>query len=175
MEFRQLIAERRSVRSYDSPVDHGDLAAILREAQQAPSWGNQQTARCYAVEDPQLLEELRAEALPASNQKNSANAVLLVTTFVKDGAGFRAGEPANEVGNGWGAYDLGLRDAYLILAARDRGYDTLIMGMRDSGVIRTKLGIPEDETVMSVIAIGKRAAEPTTRARKELEEVVKFF
>ena len=79
------------------------------------------------------------------------------------------------MGNGWGAYDLGLHDAFLILAASDLGYDTLIMGIRDGSAIREKLGIPGNEQIMSVIAIGKRAKDASPRPRKELEEVTKFF
>ena len=84
-------------------------------------------------------------------------------------------EPDNEVGNGWGAYDLGLHDAYLILAAKDAGYDTLIMGLRDAEKIRTILSIPEEEEILSVIAIGKRGEEPALRPRKPLEEIVKIY
>ena len=174
MEFKQLIDERRSVRKYESGIPHEDLEAILRAAQRAPSWGNRQASKCYAVETPETLEELRTAALPESNQKNSANAVLVVTTFVRDVVGFRDGTPANEIGNGWGAYDLGLHDAFLILAAKDLGYDTLIMGMRDSAAIREKLNIPENEDILSVIAVGKRAEDPAVRPRKEFGEVVTF-
>ena len=175
MEFRELITARRSVRGYESAIDHEDLVAILRAAQQAPSWKNQQTSRCYAVETSPTLEELRAEALPSFNQNNSARAALVVTTYVRDVVGFSEGRPVNEVGNGWGAYDLGLHDAYLVLAARDRGYDTLIMGIRNADAIRAKLGIPANEEIMSVIAVGKRGAEPTVRPRKDLGEVVRFY
>ncbi len=175
MEFKELIAARRSVRGYEEAVPHGDLETMLRQAQQAPSWKNQQTSRCYVAETPEILEELRAAALPAFNQNSSKNAALIVTTYVKDVVGFGEGGPVNEIGNGWGAYDLGLHDAYLILAARDLGYDTLIMGIRDAGAIREKLGIPENEEVMSVIAVGKRKADPSPRPRKELGEVVKFY
>ena len=175
MEFRELINTRRSVRCYEAGIDHGDLVAILRSAQQAPSWKNQQTARCYAVETPETLEELRAAALPSFNRNSSAHAALVVTTFVKDVVGFGDGKPVNEIGNGWGAYDLGLHDAYLVLAASDMGYDTLIMGIRDAAAIRERLGIPENEEIMSVIAVGKRGAAPTVRPRKDLEEVVRFF
>lgn len=175
MEFRELIVARRSVRNYKAGIDHDDLAAILRAAQQAPSWKNQQTSRCYAVETPEALEALRAAALPAFNRNSSARAALIVTTFVRDVVGFTDGTPVNEIGNGWGAYDLGLHDAYLVLAASDMGYDTLIMGIRDADAIRAALGIPENEEIMSVIAVGKRGAEPTARPRKELEEVVRFF
>ncbi len=175
MEFSELLRERRSVRSYAGGIPHGDLVKILREAQQAPSWKNRQTSRCYVAETPETLEELREAALPSFNRKSSAGAVLIVTTYVKDDVWFDGGEPVNEVGNGWGAYDLGLHDAYLILAASNAGYDTLIMGIRDAEAIRARLPIPENEAVMSVIAIGKRGAEPTARPRKELDEVVRFF
>ena len=175
MEFKELILARRSVRKYEAAIEHEDLVTILKAAQQAPSWANRQTSRCYIVETPETLEEVRAAVLPASNQKNSAKAALIVTTYVKNVVGFHEGVAANEVGNGWGAYDLGLHDAYLVLAASDMGYDTLIMGIRDAGAIREKLGIPEDEQIMSVIAIGKRGEEPVMRPRKELSETVRFY
>lgn len=175
MEFKKLIDERRSVRRYSSGINREDLEKILRAAQRAPSWGNRQASRCYAVTDEEIVEKLRKAALPASNQNNSANAVLVVTTFEKGVVGFRDGEPANEIGDGWGAYDLGLHDAYMILAAKDLGYDTLIMGMRDSEAIRDIIGIPESEEILSVIAVGKRDEEPSVRPRKEFDEVVRFI
>ena len=176
MEFTELIRKRRSIRSYEkAEIPHEDLVAILTQAQQAPSWKNQQTSRCYVAETPALLEALREGCLPAFNQKSSAGAALIVTTFVKDVVGFGDGAPVNEAGNFWGAYDLGLHDAYLVLAASNAGYDTLIMGIRDADVIRKELGIPENEQIMSVIAIGKKENEPVEKPRKELNEVVRFF
>ena len=175
MDFKELIAARRSVRGYESAIPHDALTEILMQAQRAPSWKNQQTARCYAVETPEILESLRAAALPSFNQNSSARAALIVTTYVKDVVGFDGASPVNEIGNGWGAYDLGLHDAYLVLAAKNAGYDTLIMGIRDADAIRSKLNIPQNEEIMSVIAIGKRSAQPPERPRKDLNEVVKFF
>ena len=175
MEFTELIAARRSVRSYRSAMEHDMLVQILKEAQQAPSWKNQQASRCYVVETPEILEGLRAAALPSFNQNSSAHAALIVTTFVRNVVGFNDGTPVNEIGNGWGAYDLGLHDAYLTLAARNAGYDTLIMGIRDADAIRSRLGIPADEEIMSVIAVGKAGEDPAPRPRKKAEETVKFF
>ena len=175
MEFTELIAERRSIRKYEAAVPREEMEVILNAARQAPSWKNQQTSRCYVLETPERLEELRVEALPSFNQNSSANASLVVTTYVKGVVGFNGETPVNEIGNGWGAYDLGLHDAYLILAARNRGYDTLIMGIRDAGVIREKLGIADNEEIMSVIAVGKRAENPSPRPRKDLAETVRFF
>lgn len=174
MEFRELIKERRSVRLYQAAPAHEELVAILEEAQQAPSWKNSQTTRWYVAESPEKHEELR-QALHMANQNKVANTAMIVSTYVRDIAGFTKGEPDNEVGNGWGAYDLGLHDAYLLLAAKNAGYDTLIMGLRDGEKIRELFSIPENEEILSVIAVGKRAEEPTFRPRKQLEEIAKFF
>ncbi len=124
---------------------------------------------------PEILEDLRQVALPSFNRNSSARAALVVTTFVKGNVGFSEGKPVNEIGDGWGAYDLGLHDAYLILAAKDAGYDTLIMGIRDADAIRAKLSIPEEEEIMSVIAVGKRGEDPSERPRKSPEEVIRFI
>ena len=176
MDFNTLIKERRSVRAYeDSPIPHEDLVSIAQKAQMAPSWKNLQASRTYVVETPEKLAALREKGLPAFNQKSSKNAALIVTTFVRKVVGHTDGIPDNELGDEWGAYDLGLHDAYLILAASDAGYDTLIMGIRDADAIRKELCIPEEEAIVSVIALGKRAQEPKLRPRKELEEVVRFL
>ena len=176
MESTDLIKARRSIRAYgEAVISHEDLARILTQAQQAPSWKNQQASRCYVAETPEKLEKLRETGLPSFNCKNSANALLIVTTFVKGIVGHTDGEPVNDGGDFWGAYDLGLHDAYLILAAKNAGYDTLIMGIRNSDQIRQQLAIPEDEQIMSVIALGKGTGSPADRPRKALDEVVRFF
>lgn len=175
MDFKQLIEERRSIRKYEGPIPHEDLAAILTQAQQSPSWANLQAYKSYVVEDPELIQKVAEKGLPEGNRVRSANAVLIVSTYLRDTVSFSSGKQANEIGNGWAAYDLGLHDAYLILAAKNAGYDTLIMGIRYSDPLREILNIPDTEEVMSVIAVGKKAEEATPRPRKGLEEVVKFF
>ncbi|MBQ8076560.1 MAG: nitroreductase family protein [Oscillospiraceae bacterium] len=173
MEFNKLIQVRRSVRSYASAPSHEELVQILHNAQQAPSWKNSQTTRWYIAETPEKREELRL-ALHAANQKKAINAALIVSTYEKNIAGFTGGNPDNEVGNGWGAYDLGLHDAYLLLAAKDAGFDTLIMGLREGDKVRDLFSIPDSEEILSVIAIGKGAEEPAMRPRKPLEEIAFF-
>ncbi len=176
MDFEQLITERRSVRAYKAEtVPHELLEKIVKEAQMAPSWKNLQASRCYVVESGACLEEFRALALPPFNAKSSANAALIVTTFVRDVVAFTNGQPDTELGNKWGAYDLGLHDAYLVLAAKNAGLDTLIMGIRNADAIREALKIPENEDVVSVIAVGWRDQKPALRPRKATEEVVKYF
>lgn len=134
MEFTKLLEERRSIRAFD-PEKHvtaEQIQEIVQAAIQAPSWKNSQTTRYYALVTPEKVEEFSAKCLPEFNQKSSKGAALVVTAFVKDRSGFtQDGTPDNEVGNGWGYYDLGLHDENFILRARELGLDTLIMGIRD--------------------------------------------
>jgi len=175
MEFSDLALQRRSVRAYeDKPVDPALIEQILQAAQLAPTWKNSQTGRYYVAATPDAQAKIRA-CLPAYNQRSSDHAALIVTAYVKDVSGFTAGQPDNELGNQWGAYDLGLQNAYLVLKARELGLDTLIMGIRDEAALRAAAGISDTEAVFAVIALGYRAQEPSLRPRKALSDVTRFL
>lgn len=178
MEFSKLLEERRSIRKFDpeKKVTADQIKEIINAAIQAPSWKNSQTTRYYAVVTPEKIEAFSAACLPEFNQKSAAGAALVVTTFVKDRSGFdQEGNPNNEVGNGWGYYDLGLHDENFILKARDLGLYTLIMGIRDEKAIREFLSIPEEELLGSVIAVGYRAINPDKPKRKTADDILKIF
>ncbi|MCR5351062.1 MAG: nitroreductase family protein [Bacteroidales bacterium] len=174
----ELFATRRSIRSYDATktISEAEVRTLLEASQQAPSWANRQPSRYYVVLSPDKLAAVR-ECVGERNAQNVAGApVLIVSTFVKGQSGFGRGtEAVNEIGDGWGAYDNGLANAYLILKAREMGFDTLIMGYRDSDRIRTLLHIPDSEEVLAVIALGYRNQEPGTPNHFSLDEIVKFF
>ena len=176
MEFQDLIMKRRSVRSYseDRKISDETIREIITKAYQAPSWKNSQTARYYVANTPEAVGKVR-KALPEFNNRSSANAALVITTFVKDISGFSAGMAENELSNKWGAYDLGLNNAYFILAAKEKGLDTLIMGLRDANMLREEFNIPKTEQITSVIALGYAENQPAPRKEKAVEEVAKFL
>lgn len=178
MELNELFEKRRTIRGYQEGVriERKAVEEILTAAQQAPSWKNSQTGRYYVVMNPEKTARVKASCLPERNANNCADApVLIVTAFEKGVSGFGPEGPANELGDQWGAYDLGLQNAYLILKASELGYDTLIMGIRDGDALRKELNIPETQQVTAVIALGIRAAEPKKPKRKELEEIAQFL
>ena len=126
--------------------------------------------------DLRLVWGAKPSDMVGGNKERIANApVLIVSTFEQGKSGFFQGEKTNEVGDGWGAYDNGLSNCYLILKARAMGFDTLIMGMRDADKLRELFAIPGNETIMAVIALGYRAEEPKRPERRDLNEIVKFF
>ena len=177
MEFQTLIENRRSVRAYEEKmVTQEQVKEIVNAAILAPSWKNAQTARYHCILDSQMRENFLRECLPDFNANSAVNAALVVTTFVANRSGFeRSGEPENEGGNGWGYYDLGLHNENFLLKAKELGLDTLVMGIRDADKIRTILDIPETEIIVSVIALGYAAQEPTMPKRKAAEDILKFY
>ena len=179
MEFSKLLEERRSIRAFakNTKISDEDLELVIYAAQQAPSWKNSQTGRYYAVMSSDMVEKFRKNCLPSFNAERTENAVgFIVTTFKKGISGFTPnGDPADSNGNAWGAYDLGLQNQNLILKARELGYDTLIMGLKDEEKISELLNIPTDENIMSVIAIGKREDNPEKPMRKAIEDILKIY
>ena len=175
MEFTELIEVRRSVRRYaKSEIAKDEMEKIVADALNAPSWKNSETTRYYAAIGEEAKNRMWKEALPGFNAANSADsAALVAVTFVPGESGFMGSDPANELGNMWGAYDCGLASSYFILAAKNCGWDTLIMGIRDADKVKSILGIPAGETLMSVIAVGKAAVKPIKVPRKPVAEVLK--
>lgn len=179
MELMKAMETRRSIRAYEAgkTVEKSAIEEMIKAAQLAPTWKNSQTGRYYAVLTAEKMDVVRKNCLPEFNQKNVENAsALIVTTFVKNRSGFdREGNPDNELGNEWGAYDLGLCNQNLLLKATELGLDTLVMGIRDEKALRAELSIPEDQEVVSVIGVGYRVSDVEMPKRKELEKVVTFF
>lgn len=179
MELQTVLEQRRSIRAYDPgrAVDKSQVEALIQAAIYAPSWKNSQTARYYVAMSPEVTEQIKSDCLPEMNAAKVKDApVLIVTTFVSHRSGFeRDGQPTNEVGEGWGFYDLGLHNENLLLKARDMGLDTLVMGIRDAEKLRSLLSIPEEEIVVAVISVGYRAVDPEMPKRKAVEDIAKFY
>jgi nitroreductase len=174
--FDEVLSSRRSVRSYDATkkVMEDEMRTLLTAVQEAPSWANQQPTKYYVAIDPEKVAAVQ-ELVGGNKDRIAAAPVLIVSTYERGKSGYFQGKATNEIGDGWGAYDCGLSNCYLVLKARAMGFDTLIMGMRDAEGLRKLFDIPEDEIVMAVIALGYRDSEPTRPERRPLDEIVKFF
>lgn len=177
IDFETVVSQRRSTRNFDpsAKISAEQISEIIAVAQNAPSWRNFEPARYHVVLSEEKLTAAKALLL-GNAERVSGAAAIVVTSFVKGLSGFRDnGEPVDALGNGWGAYDCGLANSYFVLAARAAGFDTLIMGGRDAAGLRSLLGIPETEEIMTAIAVGVRASEPRIPERPALEEVVKIY
>ncbi len=174
MEFNELVRNRKSIRKYiEAEVRKEDIEKMIRCAQQAASWKNSQTGRYYVALSKEAIEAVNG-SLPDFNRRSSTNAAFIVASFKKGLSGGVGDGKMAEEGDLWGSYDLGLQNSYLMLKACELGYDTLVMGLRDTAVLREYFAIPEDEIIMPVIAIGKRDGDVKPRPRKELGEILKI-
>lgn len=185
MDLNELASTRRSVRHYkNSGLSCDECRTKVEQILDfvrinAPSWKNSQTHRYYVALSTEKLSLVKA-ALSERNQPKCENAIaLIVSAFEKDNAGFSDKDgvkvPDNELGNEWGAYDLGLSDSLLILKARELGLDTLIMGLRDASALRDVLGIPQSQEVGAVISVGIRDGAVAIPGHKELLDIAKFM
>jgi len=176
--FDEVLQTRRSIRAYDATkkISKEEVREVIAAALEAPSWINFEPSKYYVAISEDKLAAVK-ELVGERNKRNVANApVLIVSTYEQGKSGFMPdGQQLNEIGDGWGAYDNGLSNAFLILKARAMGFDTLIMGMRDADALRQLFGIPSNETVMAVIALGYRAEKSRRPERRSVDEVTRFF
>ncbi|MBO4811440.1 MAG: nitroreductase family protein [Prevotella sp.] len=174
--FDEVLTTRRSIRNYDATkkISEAEVRELLTATQEAPSWANLQPSKYYVAISPEKVEAV--QNMVGGNKDRIKNApVLIVSTYERGKSGFFRENPANEIGDGWGAYDNGLSNCYFILKARAMGFDTLIMGMRESDKLRALFSIPENECIMAVIALGYRAADPVQPRHRQLDDIVKFY
>ena len=175
--FDEVLTSRRSVRSYNATkkkITEQEVRELLTATQEAPSWANQEPTKYYVAMSAEKLAAVQ-DLVGGNKDRIKEAPVLIVSTFERGKSGFFQGNATNEVGDGWGAYDNGLSNCYLILKARAMGFDTLIMGMRDADGLRNVFDIPESETIMAVISLGYRAGEPNRPVRRPLDDIVKFY
>lgn len=179
MEFQQLLESRRSIRQYKPgmTISADQVKEIIAAAIEAPTWKNSQTGRYYVAISEDKKNFIMNECLPAFNANSCANSVaIIIAAYETKRSGFeRDGSPTNELGDKWGVYDLGLANENLILKAREIGYDTLIMGIRDVSKLKDAFEIPESQEIVSIISVGVRENDPERPKRKSPEDITKIF
>lgn len=198
LSVAEAIETRRSIRQFvQEPMNQGDLREILRLASLAPSAWNAQTWRFAVVQSPDLKEKLR-EAAYGQAQITSAPAVIVVYSDMEDtletvedtahpgmGEEGRSGQRqtfdrvfgAQDVAQRgqWGLSQANIAFAFVMLAARGLGYDTVPMLGFDPAKVREILDLPEHVQFAGLLPIGKRAEEGFPHHRHGVERLTKFY
>jgi Nitroreductase len=179
METKNCIETRRSIRRFTGQaVSHEIIEALVREASFAPSWKNTQTARWTAVENRELLDRLGSQAvLGYAGNKAILDScpVLMVLSTVTGRSGFeRDGSYSTDKGDRWEMFDAGIAAQTFCLAAHDTGLGTVVMGIFDPKAVVVIVGVPEDQTVSALIALGYPAQEPAMPRRKDISELLEY-
>ena len=172
----QIIAKRRSVRTYDSrPVPHDDIMAICKAAQAAPSAYNSQTWRFIVVTDRLTIEKICREAMrPIIPNKWLAQApVVIVGCSQLDIIANRLG--SSITGIEYYQIDLGIAMEHMVLKATELGLGTCWIGWFKEKKMKQLLEIPDKIKVSILLTVGYPKNEPTPKkTRKPLYKILFF-
>jgi nitroreductase len=159
MDVMEAILSRRSVRKYhNQPIPDEDLAAILEAARQAPSARNRQPWHMVAVLDRGQRLKLAGLCL---GQLWLAKAGMLLVGIARP-----------KVSENWCVIDTTIALENAVLAAQGLGYGSCWIGAFHQGGVKALLGIPDEERVVAILAVGVPAQEPKARSRKPLTELI---
>ena len=181
--FAQLhapIQARRSGRAFaKTPLSPDDVALLLEAARWAESCFNLQPWRYVAVTQPDELEALQG-ALAGGNAWAKAAPLLLAVVTREDL------DKTTEDGRRYDLFDTGLSVQNLVLQAVSMGLNCHLMAGFNPDKARQALNIPEDFTVICLVAVGYpgdpatladdelRQREAAPRERKPLEHIASF-
>lgn len=201
--LEEIMKNRKSVRVYDSAhkIEKKELEEILTLATSAPSSSNLQSWRFIVIQDQELKKELR-EIGNNQAQIEDSSAIIAV---LGDTEAYRNVEEIYEKNVSLGymdqsiadrtvnntlslypnqpkqtlaqiaSYDAGLISMQILLLAKERGYDTVIMGGFDKDAFAKRFELPENQFPITFIAIGKAAAPAFNTSRMPIEKIAKFY
>jgi nitroreductase len=165
MNVTEAIRSRYSCRSYeDKPVEKAKLNAVLEAARQAPSAKNLQDWRLVVVTDKETRRRL---AVAANNQTFIENAgVIIVACTVSDHV-LRCGQAV-------GPIDIAIALEHICLQATELGLATCWIGSFYSDKVKPIVGIPQEVTIIELMALGYPADTPKEHRREPLGNIVSF-
>lgn len=201
--LEQVMKSRKSVRVYDPAykIEKKEIEEILDIASSAPSSSNLQAWRFIVIQDQDLKKELRAIGNnQAQIEESSAIIAVLGDTEAYENAkdiyaqnvaqGFMdqaiAETYATNTYNSYSkfpkqvlsqiaSHDAGLISMQILLLAKERGYDTVVMGGFDKAAFAERFELPENQFPITLIALGKAKAPAFNSSRLPLEKIVKFY
>lgn len=177
MDAVECIKTRRSVRKFtDEMVPVDTIKDIVELASYSPSWKNTQVVRYMLVQNQEIIAKIAAEGVMdfPLNQKTVSRAKQLMILTKKDGiCGFeKNGDYSTSKKDGWEMFDAGIAAQTFCLAAHEKGVGTVILGIFDDKKVGEIAGVPEGQTVATVIALGYPAFAPDMPPRKTVEELL---
>ena len=179
METINAIKERRSIRKYkNEKVDRKLMEEIVDAARWSPSWANFQVARYTLVDNEEIIKKLATDGVKGFtyNIQTLENAKgVAILSFVKGKSG-KLDETtyATNKGDVWEVFDSGIACQTFCLAAHAKGIGTCIFGVIDDESISKIVGLPEGETVASIITYGYPDETPAPTGRKAVSEIMRF-
>ncbi len=165
-EVLKIIKKRRSVRDYsDREIESDKLDLILEAARLAPSANNSQDWFFYIVKSKEIRGKIAASEPMLANQFLH-RATVIVVGCVRSFGVVRAatGAVLNAVGTrdrDWGDVDVTIALEHMVLTATELGVGSCWIGLFDGRRISRILDIPDDQSIVALLALGYPASTST--------------
>jgi nitroreductase len=144
MEFMDVVATRKSVRSYAKrEVEEEKLTRILEAARMAPSWANKQCVNYIVIKNREKIEQL------AGTFNSWIKQAPVVVAACADPY-----ESGSHDHMDYYLVDVGISMQQLILAATNQGLGTCWVGAFNETKVKKVLGVPEKIKVVALTPIG---------------------
>ncbi len=168
MEFRSLLRDRRSVRSFRrDDVAQEKVLRILQDAIRSPSAGNLQAWEFILVRNTDTKKRL-AEA--AFDQDFIAEApVVLVVCADVERSGWRYGERGRNL---YSVIDASMASIIILLSAVEEGLGGCYVAAFDNGAVSETLNLPEQVRPIGIISLGYSGETPEFTSRMPLDRVL---
>lgn len=165
MDVSEAIRRRYSCRHYqDKPLSQNELSTILEAARQAPSAKNLQDWRLVVVAEKQTRKKL---GVAANNQTfiEEAGAIIIACTV---------SDYVMRCGQAVGPIDIAIALEHIALQATELGLATCWIGSFYPEKIRPIVGIPDDITIVELMALGHPADDHKEHRREPLSRIVSY-
>ncbi|MBN1225262.1 MAG: nitroreductase family protein [Candidatus Aminicenantes bacterium] len=175
--FRNLVQERRSIRSFSEiPVEREKVMLCLEAARMAPSADNAQPWRFLVIDDPDVKSQFSKEVFSGIYfvTRFAAKAPVLILIMAR--LNFVAHKLAKQIQDiRFQFLDIGIAGEHIVLQAQDLGLGSCWIGWFDTRKARKYFQIPKSYKIMALIALGYAEKKPEKpKKRKSLEEIVWF-
>ncbi len=167
MDFLELVKHRCSIRSFiDKPIEKEKLERILEAGRVAPTACNKQPQRIIVVQNWQNIVKVQKA------YKTFGSPCILIICRDERDALIR--EFDNKCS---GDLDIGIVTDHMMLAAREIGIGSVMVGLFDPGIIRREFNIPEyiQPTALLILGYPKNGfldANRHSTERKPISETV---
>jgi nitroreductase len=167
MDFLKLAKQRCSIRSFtDRPVEKEKLRYILEAGRVAPSACNKQPQRIIIVQNPVNIEKVQKAYKTFGSQ-----CVLIICRDERDAL---VREFDNKCS---GDLDIGIVTDHMMLAAREKGIGSVMIGLFDPGIVRKEFAIPGyiQPTALLILGYPENGFSDANRhrtQRKPIDETV---
>lgn len=158
----RLLLDRRSIRKFQQkPVPKKLIEKAIDIARHAPSAKNLQPWQFIVVYNREKIVEMSKAGRGASPLSRAPVAIAVVAdpqtspiTYLVDGA---------------------IASTYLWLALHALGLGAVWINSLRYDTYYDILGVDRDKVIVSVFAVGYPAEQPSTRPRKDLDEIIRFL